>query len=196
MGKSLIIKGADFSANAIDREDPSISVSSLGIVTVSAPGAIHVYYTVNGEIPTESSTEYTQPFQTVSGVTIKVIAKYSDNTMSDVVSVNSGDLIIEWNKTSDGYIDGNGNIATDNSYQSMLVPMVNGIAYEVHQQMPANKVRVFSVSGTTYTAINFVDGSVVTINCNNDNYVLQCVFKVDDATHPNPPYVKLVAQTE
>ena len=57
--------------------------------TDKTDGAPKIYYTVDGSIPTVSSTAYTAPFQ-ISGtnqiITVKAIAKNSQNAVSEVVT--------------------------------------------------------------------------------------------------------------
>lgn len=75
-------------------EAPSISISETNQVTISLPtGADKVYYTVDETTPTESSTEYTVPFQLiVADVTSVVKAVAYDSTHAkrpSAVSINS-----------------------------------------------------------------------------------------------------------
>lgn len=91
MGKVLIIKGADFSAVAVDLVTPvyggpSINITSGGSVTISAEGATAIFYTTNGSTPTTSSTQYSSAFTVSSGTTVKAIAQYADGSTSTVRS--------------------------------------------------------------------------------------------------------------
>lgn len=93
MGKSLIIKGADFSAVAVEQitpptptNAPTIIISTSGMVTISASGATAIYYTTDGSIPTKNSTRYTTAFNVSNGTTVKAIAEFSSGSTSDVAS--------------------------------------------------------------------------------------------------------------
>ena len=90
MGKALIIKGADFSAVAVDTIDievlpPTISCPPDGVVTLSQSGGDDIYYTTDGSTPTTASTKYTAPFTVQPNTTIKAVA-YNGSNYSDVVS--------------------------------------------------------------------------------------------------------------
>lgn len=90
MGKALIIKGADFSAVAVDTIDieviqPTISCTIAGQVTLSQSGGDDVYYTTDGSTPTTASTKYTAPFTVQPNTTIKAVA-YNGSNYSDVAS--------------------------------------------------------------------------------------------------------------
>lgn len=90
MGKALIIKNADFSSVAIDNiiigPSPIIIINTTGSVTITCPGAVHIYYTINGDTPTKNSTVYTTAFDVTSGTTVKAIAEFLDGTLSFVSS--------------------------------------------------------------------------------------------------------------
>lgn len=68
---------------------PTISIDADGLVTITAgtssvEGAtIMAYYTTDGTEPTNESTEYTEPFEILSGTTVKAI---SINTSTNVTS--------------------------------------------------------------------------------------------------------------
>lgn len=90
MGKALIIKGADFSAVAVDTIDiavlqPTISCTIAGQVTLSQSGGDDIYYTTDGSTPTTASTKYTVPFTVQPNTTIKAVA-YNGSNYSDVSS--------------------------------------------------------------------------------------------------------------
>jgi len=90
MGKALIIKGADFSAVAVDTIDivvlpPTISCQPDGVVTLSQSGGDDIYYTTDGSTPTTASTKYTSPFTVQPNTTVKAVA-YNGSNYSDVVS--------------------------------------------------------------------------------------------------------------
>lgn len=88
MGKALIIKGADFSAVAVDTIDiavlqPTISCTLAGVVTLSQSGGDDIYYTTDGSTPTTASTKYTAPFTVQPNTTVKAVA-YNGSNYSDV----------------------------------------------------------------------------------------------------------------
>lgn len=73
MGKVLVIKGADFSQNAIEQgANIEFSVTS-GVVTLTFSNAFRCYYTTNGSTPTTSSNLYSAPFSVSANTTIKAI---------------------------------------------------------------------------------------------------------------------------
>lgn len=109
MGKILIIKDADFSAVAVGQitpptpiNAPVITISTSGMVTISASGAIAIYYTTNGSNPTKNSTTYTAPFRVSNGTTVKAIAEFSSGSTSGVSSETYVSLGGQWLK---GYSD-------------------------------------------------------------------------------------------
>ena len=90
MGKALIIKGADFSAVAVDTIDieviqPTISYTIAGQITLSQSSGDDIYYTTDGSTPTTASTKYTAPFTVQPNTTVKAVA-YNGSNYSDVAS--------------------------------------------------------------------------------------------------------------
>lgn len=90
MGKALVIKGADFSAVAVDTIDivvanPTIACTIAGAVTLSQTDGDDIYYTTDGTTPTTASTKYTASFNVSAGTTIKAVA-YNGSNYSDVES--------------------------------------------------------------------------------------------------------------
>lgn len=91
MGKILIIKGADFHVNAIDRftptptdvPTPSITISSSGVVSISS--SYDVYYTTDGTTPTRSSSKYNGSFAVANNTTVKARA-YNEGNYSAIAS--------------------------------------------------------------------------------------------------------------
>lgn len=77
MGKSLIIKGADFHLVALDQiiisGAPVISITSSGSVSITCDNASAIYYTTDGSTPTSSSTQYTSAFVVQNGTTVKAV---------------------------------------------------------------------------------------------------------------------------
>lgn len=97
MGKALIIKGADFSAIAVDTIEiavsaPVISISITGQVTITSPDGDDIYYTTDGSTPTASSTKYTAPFNVQNGTTVKAVCCKSNNYSSVASSLYDGTL--------------------------------------------------------------------------------------------------------
>lgn len=91
MGKILIIKGADFSAVAVDKttltgDGPTITISPTGRVTITDSIAEAIYYTTDGSTPTISSTAYSGVFTVASGTTVKAISTYASGSTSSIVS--------------------------------------------------------------------------------------------------------------
>ena len=91
MKNILVIKDADFSADAVEKVNikaptANIIIAVGGTVTIVAPGATNIFYTTNGFDPTTSSTTYTEPFTVAAGTTVKAIAEYSGGRISDVLS--------------------------------------------------------------------------------------------------------------
>lgn len=88
MRKVLIIPEVDFSSMSFDKVElvtgVTISISRRGEVTLSAKDATSIYYTIDGSVPTKSSTLYALPFTVERGTTIKAIAVFADGTTSDV----------------------------------------------------------------------------------------------------------------
>ncbi|MFA7709039.1 MAG: chitobiase/beta-hexosaminidase C-terminal domain-containing protein [archaeon] len=59
-------------------------------IIISAPSDTNIYYTIDGNTPTTSSTQYFDPITNlpVGNITLKAIAKKPDSYVSDVASVN------------------------------------------------------------------------------------------------------------
>lgn len=77
MGKALIIKGADFSANRVgvvefSVDAPIITSTIDGVITITS--ANDVYYTIDGSNPTKDKTKYSAPFSVQKNTTIKACA--------------------------------------------------------------------------------------------------------------------------
>lgn len=90
MGKALIIKGANFSQVAVDTIDilvqqPVISISLTGQVSISSPDGYDIYYTTDGSTPTNASTKYTGSFGVQQNTTVKAVC-YNGSNYSEVAS--------------------------------------------------------------------------------------------------------------
>lgn len=101
MGKVLIVKGVDYSANSIEVLDfvvakPSITSTIDGVVTIVSD--YDVYYTTDGTEPSKSSNKYVGSFNVGYGTTIKaiaydgsnssVVASYTYNATLDAPTIN------------------------------------------------------------------------------------------------------------
>ena len=88
MGKNLIIKGANFSAVAIEQIIPAgvpvIYISVGGNVTITATDSIHIYYTIDGTIPNKNSNIYSGQFTIQSGTIVKAVAESEYGILSNV----------------------------------------------------------------------------------------------------------------
>ena len=96
MGKVLIIKGADFSANAIDHAGDGIIFNvSGGIAELVYSNLYNCYYTTDGTTPTTDSTMYTSPFIVTPGTTIKAILQNIESgTLSSVYTYQYAGQIV------------------------------------------------------------------------------------------------------
>ncbi|MFC5683718.1 alpha-L-fucosidase [Flavobacterium sp. MAHUQ-51] len=97
---------------------PSVKRDKEGIITLQAEEGSGIYYTLDGSMPTATSSIYSAPFKYNKAVTIKAIAVNNENISSAVrykkygvskenwkiVSVSSGDI-----QTANKIIDGNPN---------------------------------------------------------------------------------------
>lgn len=74
-------------------QSPNISITSKGVVTISATDGASIRYTTDGSTPTSSSgSVYSEPFTVGDGVVIKAIAYIvsgSNTIVSDVTSMTS-----------------------------------------------------------------------------------------------------------
>lgn len=174
MGKRLIIKGADFSVNSLIVA-PTISITTDGVVTLTAAGATSIHYTTDGSTPTSSSTAYSQAFTVASGTTVKAIAIYASGT-SDVSSAtyNYNPAVIEAEEQiehAELMIDYSGNAiqkrigkaATGaNTRATVLMP----VAYETKEAPLA-----YNALDGSYTCICMPDGiNKVSIKMTNSDY--------------------------
>lgn len=110
MGKVLIIKGADFSANKVATIDidsvspPTITISQSGVVTLS--GTSPIYYTTDGSTPSASSNLYTVPFTIPDETTVKAVCIESGEMSSVVMKEYSTKYSLTWLKA---YYNADGN---------------------------------------------------------------------------------------
>lgn len=82
-------------------EKPVVTIGENGIVTITAVENAKVYYTTDGSSPSESSTQYSEPFS-AEGKVVKVVAYLDGKSPSDIVTayVNvTGTFTWKWNTT-------------------------------------------------------------------------------------------------
>lgn len=82
-------------------EKPVVTIGDNGIVTITAVENAKVYYTTDGSSPSESSTQYSEPFS-AEGKVVKVVAYLDGKSPSDIVTayVNvTGTFTWKWNTT-------------------------------------------------------------------------------------------------
>lgn len=133
MGKILIIKGADFSDNAIDVlpiNAPVINISNAGSVTIVDNKATAIYYTTNGSTPTTSSTQYTTAFTVAAGTTVKAISVYQGGVISNVAtkvySTGSTIPVSAYKQINGIYTSAETGQCTANAYQKGYIYVVSG----------------------------------------------------------------------
>lgn len=93
MGKVVVFKTADFSANMLEQldiavADPIIQIDIYGLVTITSD--FEVRYTTDGSTPTTSSTLYGTPFTVAINTTVKAIAIGGGNTSEVVTAIYDG----------------------------------------------------------------------------------------------------------
>lgn len=82
-------------------EKPVVTIGENGIVTITTVENAKVYYTTDGSSPSESSTQYSEPFS-AEGKVVKVVAYLDGKSPSDIVTayVNvTGTFTWKWNTT-------------------------------------------------------------------------------------------------
>lgn len=170
MGKSLIIKGADFSAVAVGQVTPPtptnapvITISTSGTVTISASGATAIYYTTDGSNPTKNSNRYTTTFRVSNGTTVKAIAEFASGSTSGVSSETYISVGGQWLK---GYSDEQleqGNALAINPNIDWKLKLLGDDASKVFTKIKFYAVETGNVilGGKTYTVdspgINIID---------------------------------------
>lgn len=96
-----------------------------------------------------------------------------------------------------GYIGADGAQTTNARYNSMVINLIGGNTYEVHQQKTAattsiNNIRVFEYTGSSYTQIEVASGLVWNYTCPSDgkSYKLQVIYDLQrESTYPEKPYI-------
>ncbi|TDW47881.1 alpha-L-fucosidase [Flavobacterium sp. 270] len=137
---------------------PEIQRDKNGLFTLKSEEGNQIYYTLNGNKPSEKSTLYTKPFQYNKAVEIKAIARNSKEKINSamktakygiskenwkIISISSGDL-----KSADRIIDGNPNTdwgfgsETNKLPQEVIIDMgtllkIKGFTY-IPQQVGSN----------------------------------------------------------
>lgn len=153
MGKILIIKGADFSAVAVDKvtptgDGPTITISSTGRVTIIDSIAEAIYYTTDGSTPTISSTAYSGVFTVARGTTVKAISAYASGSTSSIVSKKyepSSKNTYTWGKG--GIANWGTSSGATNYAMSMVSPCPQ--AASAITLKPSNGYRIYGVATST-----------------------------------------------
>lgn len=142
-------------------------------ITIEVPQESKAYYTSDGTVPTESSTEYTEPFDMQRGISeIKVIVIDKYGNCSDVSSVqynlklprnetvNSGKDKVWEHYYSNGIIDTDGNKADGSSIEISYYDAVEieNVEYYIYQVIDSSDDG--AVTGIAYIAVNTYDGTV------------------------------------
>lgn len=87
---NVIITTDDSGTPSVDVAEPTISgetpFTGSTTVTITVPDNTTVYYTTDGSTPSNSSTQYTEPFSITATTTVKAIAYDEDGNASDVVT--------------------------------------------------------------------------------------------------------------
>lgn len=144
MGTVIIIPDADFSENAIEKINLNnpllINIDLQGNVTITGEGAVDIYYTINGDTPTENSNKYTNSFSVEPGTIIKAICTYEDGSTSEVVS----DIYGHYNH----FNWGNGGIDNQNAGIVIASDTANTTASTIGKALYATTDVVLSVNDT------------------------------------------------
>lgn len=86
MGRTLIIKGANFREVSLGKVNIGIEIPEINIndktreVVLSTIGDYNIYYTTDGITPTTDSTKYETPFIAVGDITIAAISSDGNKT--------------------------------------------------------------------------------------------------------------------
>lgn len=191
IGKSLIIKGADFSAVAVGQitppipiNTPTITISASGVVMLSANEATAIYYTIDKSTPTKSSTKYTAAFTISSGTTVKAIAEFADGSTSGVSSKTYTSTGGQWLR---GYSDSQleqGNVLSlaPNTDWEVIMPDEDKSKVFTKIKFYAKETGNIILGGKMYnvssTGINIIDlspaiiGQNFTINAPKRSYII------------------------
>lgn len=162
---SIVIEYTEETPPAV--EAPSISgdenfVGSTS-VSISHADADHIYYTTNGDAPTTSSTEYTEPFELTNTATVKAIAiKGSDESaVAEKTFTKATILTVAQAKAA---IDAGGDLS--NKYVAGIVSQIdsynstyNSLTYWISDDgTTTNQLEVYSgLAGVVKTAFASTD---------------------------------------
>lgn len=190
MGKSLIIKGADFSAVAVGQitpptptNAPTIIISTSGMVTISASGATAIYYTTDGSIPTKNSNRYTTTFNVSNGTTVKAIAEFSSGTTSGVASKTYISVGGQWLRGySDETLTEGNKLSLEQNRDWTFIPSEDASKVFTKIKFYAKETGDIILGGKTYTVdsigINIIElspsikGEDFTIRVNNRSSII------------------------
>ena len=137
---------------------PTISYdNSTSLVTITSEGT--VYYTTDGDTPTTSSTEYSEPFAVEPATTVKAIATHLGYLNSEVATkyIQSGDYsqdYLTFTVLTDGTIP----------WKSFGTGMAKEISYRI------NGGSWTSITAGDNVTISVVAGDVVELKGNNQTY--------------------------
>lgn len=142
-------------------------------ITIEVPQGSKAYYTCDGTVPSESSAEYTEPFDMPRGISeVKVIVVDEYGNRSDVSSVqynlklprnetvNSGKDKVWEHYYSNGMIDADGYKADGSVIEISYYDAVeiNNVEYYIYQVIDSSEDG--AVTGIAYIAVNTYDGTV------------------------------------
>lgn len=202
MGKSLIIKGADFSAVAVGQitpptptNAPTIIISTSGMVTISASGSTAIYYTTDGSIPTKNSNRYTTTFNVSNGTTVKAIAESASGSTSGVSSKTYISVGGQWlGGYSDETLTEGNKLSLENGRDWTFITSEDASKVFTKIKFYAKETGDIILGGKTYTVdsigINIIDlspsikGENFTIRVNKRSFVIginsdRIGFKID-----------------
>lgn len=181
MGISLIIKGADFSANCIvpgDMVAITVNVDTEGAGTTTGSG----FYEEGSEITISATAN--------SGY---IFLRWNDGNTNATRTITVGSspqtytaifgIVIPFAATKTGqYYNASGVLTSDPIYDSMQINMEAGKTYAIYQQIFGtghNNWRIFSTGSTPYQQITYGNQDTYEYECPDDasDYMLQVVIK-------------------
>ena len=164
---------------------PTISYNDAsGQVTISSATALSYYYTIDGSTPTTVSTPYNGPFSVTSPTTVKAIAVYVGDVVSEVATLaisqvatptiqNNGSNAISITSATEGAtiyytIDGSTPTTSSTLYTGPLTENVSNVtikAIAVKENMIASEVGSGSVKLRCATPVITRIGMTFTLSC-------------------------------
>lgn len=151
-------------------------------VTITATGADHIYYTLDGSTPSNTSTEYTESFNISSTTTIKAIAVkdgYLDSevataTIKKVISTTLGSWdFTNWSSATQTGV--NGDTDAWNQYEKSGESGIN-----FAENGRSNKTAISAGSTLQYGSTNIAETEGLTFA--SDAYGLGLIFNMGSAT--------------